>query len=215
MAHTGNGNKATNWDEYYAKPASATQFTRKISERKILKLLGSYSNVESPEVAELGGANSCFVDAILRDLNPRAYVAIDNNHYGLSLLEDRYSESNVVQGKFADALELSSIEEVYDCVFSVGLIEHFGKEGTSACIKSHFDLCKTGGVVLITFPTQTFLYSAIRGLAEMSDNWQFHDERPLAFQEVEATAGGLGELLHRSTNWAIGLTQGYLVYRKD
>lgn len=207
--------KTTDWDSYYAKPASAARFTRKISERKILKLLRAFLDQETPSIAELGGANSCFVDAIVSGIRPKSYVAIDNNAFGLSLLEKRYPPPNVVQGKLGDALNLPAPKECYDAVFSIGLIEHFDTDGTAACIKAHFDICKKGGIVLIAFPTPTLLYRAIRGFAEITNNWHFHDERPLHFLEVESVSKRSGALVHRSTNWAIGLTQGYLVYRKQ
>lgn len=206
--------KPTNWDEYYSKPASAAQFTRKISERKIIDLFRAHSDVAAPEIAELGGANSCFVDAVCDQVHPRSYVAFDNNAYGVRLLNDRFSGSSVVTGKLQDALEISAPERRFDIVYSVGLIEHFDQADTARCVRSHFELCKPGGIVLITFPTPTFLYRTLRGAIELAGQWKFHDERPLAFEEVEAAANEMGTNLHSSINWAIGLTQGYLVYRK-
>lgn len=81
-------------------------------------------------------------------------------------------------------------------------------------IERHFEFTKPGGIVLITFPTPTFLYRGIRGLAELFRLWIFHDERPLRFDEVETVCDRFGDRLHREINWWIGLTQGILVYRR-
>ncbi|MFN3214186.1 MAG: SAM-dependent methyltransferase [Henriciella sp.] len=206
--------KPTDWDEYYAKPASTARFTRKISERKIINLMRTYCRTEHPEIAELGGANSCFVDAVCEQMEPQTYVAIDNNAYGIGLLNQRFENSSLVTGQLQDALEISSPERRFDIVYSVGLIEHFNLENTARCTQSHFELCKPGGIVLITFPTPTLLYRVLRGVIELAGQWKFHDERPLGFNEVQAAARDYGDLVHSSINWLIGLTQGYLVYRK-
>lgn len=206
--------KTTNWDEYYAKPAPAARFTRKLSERKIIDLFRAHANLESPKIAELGGANSCFVEAVSAELSPSAYVAIDNNKFGLKLLEDRYGDAGVIRGRFGDARDIGAEDQSFDIVYSVGLIEHFDTADTARCIQSHFDLCKPGGLVLMTFPTPTMLYRTLRGAVEVAGQWRFHDERPLSFDEVETAASPSGALVHRSINWAIGLTQGYLAYQK-
>ncbi len=206
--------KATDWDAYYKKPAAPTKVTRRISESKILGLLNPY--LAGASVCECGGANSCFIGGFLARADIGRYHVIDYNDYGVSLLAKRYQSATArVSWEVADLLDYQSEAGAaqFDVVYSVGLIEHFGPEGTAACVKSHFDLCKPSGVVLMTFPTPTPLYSAIRSVAEATGQWAFHDERPLSFGEVELACAPHTQL-HRSINWAIGLTQGYLMYRK-
>ena len=83
------------------------------------------------------------------------------------------------------------------------------------CIATHFKRCRPGGIVLVTFPTPTFLYWVIRKPAEWIRVWAFPDKNPLSFAEVALVCDQYGIKLYQSINWAIGLTQGYLVYRKS
>jgi cyclopropane fatty-acyl-phospholipid synthase-like methyltransferase len=139
---------------------------------------------------------------------------IDNNKFGLSLLNNRLSSVPITLEE-ADILDGSrGQQKKFDVVYSVGLIEHFDPIGTRRAIRAHFERCEVGGVVLITFPTPTVLYKLLRAIAEMIGKWPFHDERPLNFDEVELTCDQHGVILHRSINWLIGFTQGYVVYRK-
>lgn len=209
----------TDWDNYYKKAPGLTGFSRKISERKIIGLLTKYSKVLNPNIIEFGGANSCFVEAIIDVIDPTKYTVVDTNTLGLEMFESKFQNLDKTSTIIADVTTLPQagkvIEANSDIVFSVGLIEHFEVDGTSDCIKSHFYAAKPNGLVLITFPTPTFLYRIIRKCAEMLNVWDFPDERPLGFPEVKASCEPYGELLHDSINWKIGLTQGYVLYRRN
>ena len=100
-----------------------------------------------------------------------------------------------------------------DIVFSVGLIEHFAAEQTAHVIGRHFSCVKPGGLVVITFPTPTFLYRITRTLAESAGLWRFPDERPLQWAEVLAEVVRHGMVLTTFTNWPLALTQGVVVAR--
>jgi hypothetical protein len=50
-------------------------------------------------------------------------------------------------------------------------------------------------------------------MAEIAGMWAFPDERPLGFEEVTSCCGQHGNIIHRSINWAILLTQGYVMVR--
>ena len=101
-----------------------------------------------------------------------------------------------------------------DIVFSVGLIEHFSVENTRQAVLSHFKALKEDGILILSFPTPTFLYKITRKIAELLGLWIFHDERPLKIDEVLETVNKHGELLERKIIWPIFLTQAMLVVRK-
>jgi len=101
-----------------------------------------------------------------------------------------------------------------DLVFSVGLIEHFSVRDTAKAVKAHFDILKSNGIAIISFPTPTFLYRMARFAAERLGLWIFHDERPLKQSEVSGTGGQYGQLLDQRIIWPIFLTQAMLVFRK-
>ena len=202
---------ATDWDTYYKRPARLASVTRRISAARILRTLGPRLAKPGVRICELGGANSCFIDDFLAVPNVGHYHVIDLNAYGVELLNRRFPNDSRVSAEVANALDLTASVEKYDIVYSVGLIEHFDRAGTVRCIDAHFRLVRAGGAVLITFPTPTLPYRAIRGAAELLKVWSFPDERPLLFDEVASSCSQHGRIEHQSINWAIGLTQGYIL----
>jgi SAM-dependent methyltransferase len=164
-------------------------------------------------IVEIGGANSCFLDAILSKVRCRSYDVIDTNRYGLSLLERKTQRNGVVRLHEQSVLDVKLNAEA-DVVFSVGLVEHFDPAETRKAVLAHFDLLRPGGVVIITFPTPTFLYRATRKLIEIAGMWKFHDERPLMPSEVLAAMTERGEILEQKTLWPLILTQHVIVARK-
>lgn len=126
---------ATDWDRYYQD----VPFTR------------------ASCTIEIGGANSCFLDEILEEIEPQWYHVIDSNQYsnqyGLDLLKRR-PEAGGVQTTRMDVLDVcSGVVHSADVVFSVGLIAHFDPEETAKAIPAHFELLKPGGCAIISFPT--------------------------------------------------------------
>lgn len=204
----------TDWDSYYNKPAPTASITRKISERRIIGLLQTFVDFEQISICEIGGGNSCMVDAICAALPVVNYHIIDLNDYGLELLNNRSFLGKVVTWERADITNLEIKDKMFDLVFSVGLVEHFDPADTAIAIKSHFQLCKNGGCVFITYPTPTLLYRGIRSLAERLGVWDFPDERPLLFSEVFPQIRKGGSIIHHSINYWIGLTQEYVLARK-
>jgi len=205
--------KATDWDAYYARPFVATSVTRRITTARLIGHMQRWLDTPNPVIAELGGANSCFVDALYAALRPSAYIAVDNNLLGLGLLEKRRASLPGLEVIKDDVLAPQQQAQA-DLVFSVGLVEHFDAQGTAQAIASHYRFVRPGGLVLISFPTPTWLYRSTRALAELTGQWRFHDERPLGFAEVRTTMAQLGEVLADDLIWPIMLTQGVLIGRR-
>lgn len=207
----------TNWDDYYDAPARTASITRKITTGKILKLISTYSaqDTNDLEILELGGANSCFYEAIQNHLSPIKYTIIDNNSTGLEKFKKNFPNAKNVNLINQDLLLETKVNSQFSVVYSVGLIEHFDEVGTGKIIKQHFEFVKPGGIVLITFPTPTWLYKISRLIIESMGKWIFVDERPIKFEEVLKEISQYGKLLYREINWPIILTQGIVVIRKD
>jgi cyclopropane fatty-acyl-phospholipid synthase-like methyltransferase len=203
----------TDWDGYYARRLATSTLTRRISERLIVAMMQRHvPDGSATSVLELGGGDSCFYLAV-RALFPSCrYAVIDKSREGIAKFLARHGRDNVAAIQ-ADILRADG-DASYDVVYSVGLIEHFDREGTRAVTKAHFDHARPGGIVLITFPTDRFLYGPIRWAAERLKVWAFPDERPLPYSEVEAIVRDYGEILERKTNWYIGLTQEIVIARK-
>lgn len=208
--------QATDWNQYYRSiPATAT-VTRKYTAAMLISMIRRYGvALETPglSIVEIGGANSCFIDAIMAAIGTRRYDVIDTNEFGLSLLARRFGDAGAV-GLFRQNVLDLSYDGKADLVFSVGLVEHFAPADTRTAILAHFDVLRPGGTLIITFPTPTLLYRVTRKLSEICGMWRFPDERPLLPGEVLASIGERGEVLYRKTLWPQILTQHLVVARK-
>lgn len=203
----------TDWDSYYARPYRTASLTRKHTASVLVDLLRRNDGARA-SILEFGGANSCFIDQILDEVRPARYDVIDSNQLGLDLLKSRYSRDDRVSVNLGDVLSTSNPERLHDIVFSVGLIEHFDPAGTAKAVAAHFRYLRPGGTAIITFPTPTWLYRSVRGLAEITNNWIFHDERPLRLPEFERAVAGLGEIKSARILWPLILTQYCVEVRK-
>jgi 2-polyprenyl-3-methyl-5-hydroxy-6-metoxy-1,4-benzoquinol methylase len=205
----------TNWDQYYSSPAITSFLTRKITTHKLISILNKYykSSLKEANILELGGANSCFYDSLWCSLTPRTYTIIDNNDEGLKRFRQNHPDSNNTFLIKQDLLSNGSfLDNKYDIVFSVGLIEHFSPEDTRKIIHAHFKVLNPGGLVVIAFPISTWLYRTARRVIEYFGLWAFPDERPLTFAEVNAEISTSAVKKHEIINWSIILTQGIVVY---
>jgi hypothetical protein len=206
--------KTTDWCAYYDKPFWAARHTRRLTSRVLLGAIRRHAPGagRGMVVAELGGANSCFHRAFLAQLAPSQYHVLDTHRPGLEQMAACLEPDANTFLHEANVLDCQ-LELQADLVFSVGLIEHFDAPGTARAVATHFRLAGPGGLVIITFPTPTWLYRAARRLAQASGHWIFHDERPLTLEEVRQRVAGQGEILEQGIIWPIVFTQGYLVMR--
>lgn len=206
---------ATDWDKYY----SSTPVTAKVTRRytgavlvSILEHLKQAGRHKIDRIAELGGANSCFIDRIVAAIKPAAYHVIDNNQFGLNLLKKRELQCPDLVLHNRNVLECSPDLQV-DVAFSVGLIEHFDRQGTRRAVLAHFDMLRAGGYAIISFPTPTLLYRVARWFAELLHLWNFPDERPLHREEVLKAISERGEVIHEKMMWPLVFTQRVVVAR--
>ena len=215
--HSGHPKTSTDWDRYYLSVPVTARLTRRYSTSVLLRLIERHATPSHEDgrlsIVEIGGANSCFMDAILARVPCRSYDVIDTNEYGLSLLSDRLGDSQVVRLHRASVLE-HTVDLAADVVFSVGLVEHFAPKETRAAVLAHFDLLRPGGIAIVTFPTPTRLYRTTRALIGALGMWQFHDERALEPREVTSAIRERGELVWEKTLWPLVLTQHLIVARK-
>jgi putative flippase GtrA len=210
------GSKATNWDRYYQSVPPTAHLTRRYTQSILNQVLQRLSGPAQQigTIVEIGGANSCFLDSILRNAHPAAYHVVDRNEYGLALLEQRVKGRDNVVLHQGDVLNLAETDLKADVVFSVGLIEHFDRPGTLKAIAAHFQMLRSGGWAIISYPTPTWLYSSARAICEACGLWQFPDERPLLRDEVLHAMQAMGEVVYEKTLWPLVFTQHMVVVRK-
>jgi hypothetical protein len=204
----------TDWNKYYGKPYKTATFTRRITGRVLLDLIKRYVQKEDNfTIVELGGADSCFYELLNMTLAPSKYLVIDNNQLGLDRLRERTAAKKNLTLMNKDILNFD-LKLHADLTFSIGLIEHFSVEDTKKAIISHFTCMKKEGILIMSFPTPTFLYRITRKISELLGLWIFHDERPLEIQEVTDTVKQFGDILDQKILWSIVLTQGFIIARK-
>ena len=207
---------ATDWDQYYDRPAPTAHLTRRYTAHWLQTMMRRYTAGKSQlSVVEFGGGNSCFFKGLAAALPVARYEIVDLNAKSLVLFEQQGREVPAVKtaAHRADLLKEAPALEPADIVYSVGLIEHFAPEGTREVAQRHFSCVKPGGIVIITAPTPTWLYRAVRGAAEAIGVWAFPDERPLRPAEIIAAGEGLGTLRHAATLWPQVLTQHGVVWQ--
>jgi SAM-dependent methyltransferase len=138
---------------------------------------------------------------------------VDTSEYGLALLRRRWGEHPQLRLHRQSVTALALAVEA-DVVFSVGLIEHFDREGLRQAIDGHFRVLKPGGYAILCFPTPTWLYRAARLVCEALGAWRFPDERALRPDEVRASLAGRGRVVFEKTLWPLVFTQHLMVVRK-
>ncbi|HXI43184.1 MAG TPA: GtrA family protein [Bryobacteraceae bacterium] len=209
--------EATDWSAYYAHVPPTAKLTRRYTTTVLLDAIRTHASTADGDgrlgIVEIGGGNSCFLDAILSGVGCRSYDVIDTNEYGLSLLAGKLANHKVLRLHRQSVLELQMRAEA-DVVFSVGLIEHFDPEDTRKAVHAHFDVLRPGGLLILSFPTPTLLYRITRRLIESLGMWKFPDERALTPDEVTASVEEHGDVLTTKTLWPLLLTQSLVVVRK-
>ncbi len=200
----------TDWNSYYEKPFKTALVTRRYTAGILLGFMEKYASKTRFSITEIGGANSCFYKDIANKFKPSKYVIVDNNQLGLDKFTKRVGLSENVQTLNEDILSPIAKEKT-DLVFSVGLIEHFDPEGTKQVVLNHLKYLKKPGILILSFPTRTFLYRVVRGCAELLSLWKFPDERPLEISEVENIVKDHGTILEERILWPIFLTQCMMV----
>jgi len=206
-------NGATDWDAYYQNVPATAHLTRRYTRLVLLDAIKSAAGASPLSIVEIGGANSCFLDAIVAELKPRSYDVVDTNRHGLSLLASRVAQDVRLRLHEQSVLSMN-LEEPADLVFSVGLVEHFDHAGTRAAVDAHFDVLRPGGTAIITFPTPTALYRATRKLISSVGMWAFPDERPLDPSEVRPVIEKRARVVSERVLWPLMLTQYLIVATK-
>jgi putative flippase GtrA len=206
--------EGTDWTRYYNSEPFAARLTRKYTAGVLVEAFNKVRDATAGGVVvELGGANSCFLDRIISELQPAAYHVVDNNDHGLNLLSARSDKPPQVRLHYGDVLNMN-LDLSADAVFSVGLIEHFDARGTRTALLNHLELLRPGGCALISFPTPTLLYRAARALTEFVGLWNFPDERPIRREEVLESVAPFADLVFEKTLWPIVYTQHLMLVRK-
>lgn len=205
----------TDWNRYYQSPFKTAGLTKPFIIKKVFNYLKKYAPQGQPlSITEFGGGNSCFYEIFQNRCAPQTYYIVDNNELGLQAFRERFGEQQNTRLCNADILDFHG-DWMSDVVFSVGLIEHFSQSGTQLALQAHLHVLKPGGILILGFPTPTWLYRFSRAIIESLGLWMFPDERALKIEEVVQIIKKSGQVLETAILWPIVLTQAFVVLQKN
>lgn len=212
----------TDWTAYYKQKKSwVSAYTQQFTLEKILYALGRYAGTGGQKglrIAELGGGNSCFAKKLCEIKKVDAYDIVDSNALAVRLFNEMEIKAGTHKGIRHDLLNQEKDEGRlgnYDFVYSIGLIEHFRGEDIWTVINRHYDYCRPGGIVMVSFPTPTRKYIAVRKCMEALGAWQFHDEKPIRYGEVAGCFAAHGTVFENFVNRKLPLTQMVVIAAND
>lgn len=137
-------------------------------------------------VLEVGAGGSHTLGAIAGRLDCQA-VGIEPDTGGIrKALELADSESAQVTMLRGDGFQLPLAADSFDVVYSLGLIEHFDRNDSSALIREHVRVCKQGGRVIIAVPNFWNLPHTLRKWY-LGKNYEYYPEesyRPSTLKEM-------------------------------
>ena len=209
--------KSTDWTNYYSKKKSFfSTFTQRFTLDRIEESFNTMAQfTEIRNVMELGGGNSCFADILCQKRRLQSYDIIDNNELAVALFQEKELRCASHNGMLMDLTKDFKPSKTYDLVYSIGLIEHFKPKEREQVIRAHFSLCRKGGGVLISFPTPTLKYRFWRKVLETIHLWQFYDEMPLLYEDVENILRECGKPVKVEINKKLFLTQMVVLFVKN
>ena len=85
--------RPTDWDRYYLSVPATAKLTRRYSTSVLVDAIRRHARTAQGDgqlsIVEIGGANSCFLDAILSGVPCRSYDFVDTNEYGIACYPGR------------------------------------------------------------------------------------------------------------------------------
>ena len=149
-------NNSTEWDSYWEEESSKSLSTRAYSivanfyRQRLIgpRLFREISN-NFPKGSTLlhAGSGAGEVDRLLRD--KFRIVALDISTNALNSYKENYPDARIELG---DITNLSNIQETYDGVYNLGVMEHLSIEEVRASLLSFEKVLKPGGKVVLFWP---------------------------------------------------------------
>lgn len=205
----------TDWTDYYRKPKSIiSTLTQKITLKVLVRHIKKYLPAGRLRAMECGGGNSCFAASLSAALDVEYYDIVDKCMLGVEKAVDNNTIRNAWYTDLTKDIDRKILQEKYNFVYSVGLVEHFPKKARKKVIENHFNLCEKEGYVLITAPTPTPKYKFLRKCMELLRVWQFWDETPMQLEALVKEMTPYGEIVSAEINSKLPLTQCIVIARK-
>jgi SAM-dependent methyltransferase len=141
----------------------------------IFDLMARYVPSEST-VLEVGAGGSHTIGAIARRLDCRCF-GIEPDDAGICKSIDLARQEGVnVEMICGDGFQLPFEDNLFDVVYSLGLIEHFEPEQSAALVKEHVRVCTPRGLVIVGVPNSFNLPHTLRKWI-LGSRYEFYPER--------------------------------------
>ncbi|MFA5405771.1 MAG: class I SAM-dependent methyltransferase [Candidatus Nanoarchaeia archaeon] len=206
--------KRTNWDDYDYSHSRANQFFLNQVLKGYNRLLSKAGLKKGISLLELGSGTGYNSFRLAKKYDASRVVLVDSNDKALASGKKHFGGQFNVKVVKADVLTVN-LEERFDLVHSQGLIEHFQGKALVKVINKHLALVKKGGYLVLFYPTKQGLYSFIRRLAELTNNWIFSDEVPLSKPEVMKIIDNKASLVDSTLMMPYFLTEEGLILKKN
>jgi len=156
----------------------------------IFELMARYV-VQGSSVLEVGAGGSHTLGAIAGRLECNA-VGVEPDLNGIEKTRElARNENTSVQMIRGDGFCLPFSDGAFDVVYSLGLIEHFEPEESTALVAEHVRVCKDGGQVIVAVPNYLNLPHTIRKFM-IGKDYEFYPERsftPRQLKRILISAG--------------------------
>lgn len=168
--------------------------------RKIRSLiLNKFGTFLGLKVIEIGSGRGIY--SLLASLEGAQISLLDNNEVALQRAKEFFCEWNQdFKGIVADAFNIpKEWWGTFDVAMSYGLAEHFRYPERLEIFRSHLQLLKPGGLLIVSVPNAAFFpYRVGKYLLEILHKWELGLEIPFSRGELKTIAKELG-----LRNWRI------------
>lgn len=162
--------------------------------RKVLAYINKYlGNSRGIKTIEVGSGLGVY--SFILGLRGAAVTLMDYSKEALSLAERNFSSSGLTASFLRmDALALdSNLRQQFDIAMSFGTVEHFEGEERFNLAKTHFDLVRAGGIVIISVPNRLFFpHEILNFFLHRKNKWPLGYERSFSRSELLELAGRIG-----------------------
>lgn len=180
----------THWDKHWQEKKiskSEVEGEQTFSEARIIPLLErDFGSLVGLKTIEIGSGMG--IDSLILAMHGAGVTLLDYNDAALAKAESLFNlygfEAKMIK---SDVFTLDgSLKGQFDVAMSFGLAEHFEGEERKEIFKSHLDLVRNGGIIIVSVPNRLCpSYRAVK----IVKRW---DEAPYTKKELRNICEGLG-----------------------
>lgn len=172
------------WDNIWGKDTkyNTSKFRKRTSEK--VERITNKSNFNNSNILEIGCGDGLVLEKFSEIYNDINTTGIDISEYAIkSAINKKIKNSSFEIG---DARNLKINDNIYDLVYSIGLIEHFKEfEDVMKCIEEKKRVLKKGGIAVIMVPNKLSFGRTQRKILESLNKWPFGFQQEFSPRELK------------------------------